>query len=507
MPQSLNDVLATLGDPRVLVVGDVMLDRDRHVSADRVDAESAAVITREQQIQESPGGAALVVEALWAFGAHPSVVAVIGDDDEGRMLQQHLSVRDVEPLLITDASRPTTLKERILSFPQESAPRQMLRIDRESTCAVSGDVLDQVREGVVSRMSGCDAVVIADYGKGVCTPELVEFVIETAAQHSRPVVVDPARTAGFRHYRGCTVLTPNRMEASDILGQELQTPAQALRVGQQLCNELFIEAVAITLDRDGLAVVTRDGQSLVLPAQARSVVGTRGAGDVVTAMLAIGLGEGMELFSACQMANLAAGMLVEQQGSRMIDRRDMRERLVLAEAGCPEKLTDIRRLKQDLDQRRRCGERIVLTNGCFDVLHAGHVACLQQAAAEGDCLIVAVNSDQSIRRLKGPHRPVYSEGERLQMLAALAVVDYLIVFDETTPHRILEELRPDLLVKGGDYRPEGIMGRDVVESYGGQVKIMDHVRGLSTSENLKRVVQLAERHSVRTDAQRIPEAG
>ncbi|NOX53215.1 MAG: D-glycero-beta-D-manno-heptose 1-phosphate adenylyltransferase, partial [Planctomycetes bacterium] len=333
-----------------------------------------------------------------------------------------------------------------------------------------------------------NAVLISDYAKGVCTPPIVRLAIEQARRLGLPVLVDPASSVDYQNYRGATAITPNRLETKLATGREIRGDDDAFQAGRQLCQQFQLDYVFITLDSDGIALVLADGRAERFPTRRRQVYDITGAGDMVLAMIGVGAAEGVPPDRLARLANVAGGLEVEQLGVVPISREQILADLLSGSHRTHEKICDLQQLARHVEARRRLGHRIVLTNGCFDLLHAGHVTYLEQAAREGDCLIVAINSDSSVRRLgKEPGRPIFDQQTRAAMLAALEAVDYVTIFDETTPHAVIERIRPDLLVKGGTYSQDEIVGRELVEAYGGQVKPLGLVPGISTTAIVKRI--------------------
>jgi D-beta-D-heptose 7-phosphate kinase/D-beta-D-heptose 1-phosphate adenosyltransferase len=358
----------------------------------------------------------------------------------------------------------------------------MLRVDRETRAPLDKEVAAKLLEQVLPSLADHQAVLVSDYGKGVCTPEVVRVVIDAAREAHVPVIVDPRPDSDYSLYRGATAVTPNRLETRLATGREIRTADDALESGRQLCRELDLAHAYVTLDSDGIALVEAGGTGQLLPTRKRQVYDITGAGDMVLAMIGVGLAAGLAPVDIARLANVAGGLEVERVGVVPITREEMLADILANSRSAPEKVCLVDDLEQCIAARRSLGQRIVFTNGCFDILHAGHVAYLQQAAEEGDCLIVAINSDEGVRRLnKGPERPIFQQDHRATMLAALEAVDYVVVFDEPTPHVLLSRLKPDLLVKGGTYLHHEIVGWELVEAYGGQVKALGQVPGMSTT--------------------------
>jgi D-beta-D-heptose 7-phosphate kinase/D-beta-D-heptose 1-phosphate adenosyltransferase len=335
---------------------------------------------------------------------------------------------------------------------------------------------------------GCDAVVVSDYAKGAVTRELLRAILPAAKSSGCPVMVDPGRGCDVSQYRGATLLKPNRLEAALATGRTLDRPADALAAGRHLCQQLGLEMTVITLDRDGMALVHRGGNGEIFPTEARSVYDITGAGDMAMAVIGLCLAGGTPPEVAVRLANVAAGLEVQHTGVAVLSRDEITRELVRHERE-PHKHLTVEQVAQVAHLHRQAGRRIVFTNGCFDLLHVGHVSYLQEAASYGDVLIVAVNSDDSIRRLKGPGRPIIDQRDRVAMLSALACVNYVVMFDTDTPHALLHAVRPDFLVKGGTYSPDQVVGQEVVRGYGGTVRVTSLVEGVSTTRIVESLAQ------------------
>jgi D-beta-D-heptose 7-phosphate kinase/D-beta-D-heptose 1-phosphate adenosyltransferase len=489
MSYHLIDVVQRLGHPRILVLGDLILDRYVWGDAERVSQEAPVILLREERQEVRLGGAANVANMLRGLEADAIMAGVIGGDVDGQTLRAELEAAGVDCAAVTpDGSRPTTVKVRFIGKAQARHPHQMLRVDREVRTPITRAVSEQMSRLILERLAECQAVLISDYGKGVCTPELLANVIHAARSAGLPVIVDPSSSGDCRNFVDATAVTPNRTEAGRATGQAIRTPADAFTAGRRLCAQFHLDHVFVTLDSEGIALVKADGKSQHFPTRKREVYDITGAGDMVLATIGVGAAAGVQPEDLARLANVAGGLEVEQIGVVPITRQQILADLLAGSRQSHEKLCTLEEAARHVTARRRAGQRIVLTNGCFDVLHVGHISYLQEAAREGDCLIVAVNSDNSVRQLnKGPDRPVFGEAHRAAMLAALEAVDYVLVFDQPTPHAILECLKPDLLVKGGTYTPHEIVGWELVESYGGQVKALGMVPGMSTTEILNRL--------------------
>uniref|UniRef100_A0A7C4LNR7 Bifunctional protein HldE n=1 Tax=Schlesneria paludicola TaxID=360056 RepID=A0A7C4LNR7_9PLAN len=489
MSYHLIDVLERLGTPRILVVGDLILDRYVWGDAERISQEAPVILLREERQDTRLGGAANVARMLVGLDATVDLAGVIGADLDGRELSLGLQNSGIGTRAVfPDPSRPTTTKIRFMGRAQYRHPHQMLRVDREVRTPLPPSFADQILRAIRPRLSDYSAILVSDYAKGVCTPELLRLLIMAARQAGLPIVVDPAPGADYRHYQGATGVTPNRSETGKAVGREIRTVADALSAANTLVERFDLELVFVTLDRDGIVLGRRGTEPVHLPTRPREVCDITGAGDMVLATIGVGLAAGVDPVDLCRLANVAGGLEVEQIGVVPISRHDLLQDLLHGVRAGREKVCRLDEVARQVSARRKAGQKIVLTNGCFDLLHAGHVQYLEQAAREGDCLIVALNSDASVRRLrKGPDRPLFDQEHRARMLAALEAVDYVVIFEEDTPHAVLRALKPDVLVKGGTYRDEEIVGREVVLEYGGRVKALGVTPGLSTTEIVRRL--------------------
>jgi D-beta-D-heptose 7-phosphate kinase/D-beta-D-heptose 1-phosphate adenosyltransferase len=480
MSAELIDLVHLLGRPRVLVVGDVMLDRYVWGDAERVSQEAPVVLLRADRREERLGGAGSVATMVRALGATVSLAGVVGSDLDAERVRQALDAAGVgQDAVVTDATRPTTVKVRYIGRAQQKHPQQMIRVDYEDRSAVPAPIEDELARTISRQLRETDIVLISDYDKGVCTPRLLARVIAAARQADIRTLVDPIRGNDYRKYHGCSAMTPNRLEAGLAVGRTLATVGDALAAAAELRQQLDMEAGIVTLDRDGMALAHTDGRREHFPTRPRHVYDITGAGDMVLGVLGLALAAGADYDSAIRLANVAGGLEVEKIGAATVTRDEILRDLLHAPA--TGKILDFASLQNELESRRRAGQRIAFTNGCFDVLHAGHVQYLQEAKAQADLLVVGLNSDNGVRRLKGPQRPVNPLEARALVLAGLHAVDYVVVFDDETPDRLIQDIKPDVLVKGADYRKQDVVGAEFVESYGGRVHLAPLRSGFSTT--------------------------
>jgi D-beta-D-heptose 7-phosphate kinase / D-beta-D-heptose 1-phosphate adenosyltransferase len=489
MSTDLFDLVHRLGRPRVLVVGDLMLDRYVWGDAARISQEAPVILLHADRREERLGGASSVATMLRALGADVALVGVLGADADAARARQILDDLGVEQdAVLTDAARPTTVKERIIGRAQHKHPQQMIRVDYETRAAVTGEVERALVERVAAAARRADVVLVSDYDKGVCTPAVLAATAAAAKAGGRRVIADPTRGGDYGKYRGCSAITPNRLEAGLAVGRDLRTGADALAAAAELCAALDLEAAIVTLDKDGMALAGRDGARGIFPTRPRQVYDITGAGDMVLSVLGLALAGGADYADAIRLANVAGGLEVEKIGVATVTREEILHDLgAAADGGGLVKVLPLRDLLARLADRRRAGHRVAFTNGCFDVLHAGHVQYLQEARAQADLLVVGLNTDASVRALKGPSRPVNPLEARAFVLAGLQAVDYVTSFDAPTPAELIRAVRPDVLVKGADYRKGEIVGAEFVEGHGGRVHLAALRDGFSTTTLVQRL--------------------
>jgi D-beta-D-heptose 7-phosphate kinase/D-beta-D-heptose 1-phosphate adenosyltransferase len=460
---------------KALVAGDLMLDRYWLGSASRISPEAPVPVVRITQSQTRAGGAANVAVNLASLGARTALAGVIGRDADGGALRQLLGEQGIELDLVESDGCPTITKLRVLSRNQ-----QLIRLDTEDHFStVDAEALAGLFAGSVQGASVC---VLSDYAKG--SLGRAAQLVQSARNHGVPVLVDPKGT-DFSRYRGATALTPNLAEFEAVAGA-VTSDEELLARGRRLRGELALDALVVTLGERGMVVIGDGAQAVFLPARAREVFDVTGAGDTVIATLAAGLGAGMTLADAAGLANVAAGLVVRRIGAASVTPSELQ--LELHEHGQGGRgLLQREEARRVAREARVRGERVVMTNGCFDILHAGHVAYLEEAKARGDRLLVAVNDDDSVRRLKGAGRPINPLADRMAVLAGLAAVDWVVPFPEDTPEGLIGEILPDVLVKGGDYRPEDIAGGAIVQANGGRVEVLQFREGRSTTRILESI--------------------
>jgi D-beta-D-heptose 7-phosphate kinase/D-beta-D-heptose 1-phosphate adenosyltransferase len=482
----LAEVLAALPPTRILVVGDLILDRYADGKASRVSPEAPVLVFDFDSERYLLGGACNVAANLRALGASASVLGVVGDDEAGRRLRALLQDADIDTqALVTDATRPTTRKTRYVA-----KTMQVLRVDEESRAPVGGDAERAMLAILEQRPFPWKSVLLSDYGKGVLTPRVIAAAIAAARSQGGVTVVDP-KGKDYSIYRGIDLLTPNREEAEAATGISIQSSDDLHRAAQRLREITGVKAAVVTLGKDGIFFEREDGSHRIIPTEARQVFDVTGAGDTVVAALTFCRAAGVSLEDSLRLANHAAGITVGKLGTWAPSRREVLARLGET-AGAPSGKVLTREQAIEVASRLRAeGRRLVFTNGCFDILHAGHCDYLGKARSYGDALMVGINTDASVQRQnKAPGRPINGLEDRAAVLAALQAVDYVVPFDDDTPKALIEVVTPHVLCKGEDWRDKGVVGREWVEAHGGQVVLVPLVPGRSTTNVVERIRRL-----------------
>ncbi len=485
MSADLIDLVQNLGQPHVLVVGDLMLDRYVWGDAERISQEAPVILLHADKREERLGGASSVATMLRALGARVALAGVVGSDSDGGRIRQLLTDLGIDhDAVVTDPDRPSTVKERYIGRAQQRHPQQMIRVDYETRNALPETIQTQLSQAISHQLRKADIVLISDYDKGVCTPGIMAATLASARERGLRTLADPIRGRDYQKYHGCSAMTPNRLEAGLATGRVLDSTPAALDAAGQLQKQLEMEAAIITLDKDGMVLAHRDGRRQCFPTRPRQVYDITGAGDMVLSVLGMALAAGADYDPAIRLANIAGGLEVEKIGVATITRDEMLRDLLRSAPLGSQKVVPREVLQHELESRRRLGQRVAFTNGCFDLLHAGHVQYLQEARSQADLLVVGLNSDASVKVVKGPGRPIHGEEARALVLASLQAVDYVTVFAEPTPLSLIEAVKPDVLVKGADYRKEDVVGAAFVESYGGRVHLAPLREGYSTTRIL-----------------------
>ena len=467
---------------RVLVVGDLMLDRYIVGEVERISPEAPVPVLRHAQRYERPGGAANVAMNLAGLGCQTFLCGFWGADGERAELERLLEPAQVDTLGVVTSSLPTISKTRIVARTQ-----QVLRLDIESKDAVPAEELMRLEARAVELVKKVHAVVLSDYAKGALTEEICAAVIRAARNAGVPVLVDP-KTKSFGKYSGATTVCPNLGELALATGVPASDTQALLAAAHEQMREHDFEFLTVTMSEKGITILEREGADYHSPARAREVFDVSGAGDTVIATLAASLAGGLHIHTAVELANLAAGIVVGKTGTVPIAQHELIAALTPSTGVTSgEKILDFERVKLRVAEWRASGETVVFTNGCFDLLHVGHITLLEDCRRFGSKLVLGLNSDSSVSDLKGPSRPIVGENERARVMAALASVDAVVLFSEATPLHLIEALRPDVLVKGGDYTIDTVIGHEVVMAQGGRVEIVPTVEGFSTSKIVRKM--------------------
>lgn len=473
--------LRKLTEVRVLVVGDIILDRYIWGEVERISPEAPIPVLRTRERTFSLGGAANVAANLSGLGCRVMLAGIQGDDVSGETLASKLREIEIESLIVKDASRPTTIKTRMMANRQ-----QLLRLDEEEKAPlntrISAKLVDMVRAGIQE----CDAVILSDYGKGVLSGEdFVSGIISLGRTRGLPVLVDP-KGINWERYRNASCVTPNTAELEAVIGPSSSGNNAILARNSNCIRKRYeFDSLLVTRGAKGMCLMSQDEEPFFLDACTKEVFDVSGAGDTVIATLAAGMGAGIPIQDAARLANIAAGVVVGKLGTQPITMSELEAAVTSNDtygSVCRvRKTAHSKEASIQVQAWRSSGQRIVFTNGCFDILHPGHIHILQEAKSYGDRLVVGMNSDSSVRRIKGNDRPILDEDARKTILAALMFVDMVVPFDQDTPIELIESLHPDVLVKGGDYSLDQVVGREYVESYGGKVVTIPLLGGFSTT--------------------------
>jgi D-beta-D-heptose 7-phosphate kinase / D-beta-D-heptose 1-phosphate adenosyltransferase len=477
---NFEDALKLIGEQTVLCVGDLMLDDFVYGEVSRISPEAPAAVLAVTKSELVVGGAGNVARNLAAMGAHCVLVGVVGEDEASRTLMRALAGESlIEPHLVVDPSRPTTRKVRFVS---EHHSTHLLRADWEMAGAINANTEKAIIDRALAALPGVASVVLSDYAKGVLTRQAIRSVIEEARKLGKPVIVDP-KGKDFSVYKGATLITPNRQELAEATRHVLASEADIAAAASELNSAIGSEAVLVTRSEAGMSLVPADGKPIHVAAYPVKVRDVSGAGDTVVAVLAAMLAAKTSFEDAMRAANAAAAVVVGKRGTATVSAAELRHRILPAATLAPEEkiIFDWSVLDERLAEWRRQGVRVGFTNGCFDILHRGHIKLLTQARAACDRLIVGLNGDASVTRLKGKGRPVQEVHARAEVLAALEAVDLVVIFDQDTPLDLIRRVRPKVLAKGGDYQREGVVGHELVEADGGEVILIDLVPGVSTT--------------------------
>ncbi len=464
--------------PNILVIGDLMVDHYLWGTCDRISPEAPVQIIDVQKETKVLGGAGNVISNLLSLGADVGVLSVVGDDEVAEEVKYLIDATDAKSFLILQKGRKTSKKSRIMA-----SKSQVVRYDHESKNNISFDSTDKMYAKLQQIINGYDLILISDYGKGVLTNDLTQRIIKTANSHSKKVIVDP-KGENYSKYAGSYFLTPNKKEAEIATGIKINSADSLRDALKELQKTANLEMSVITLSEEGIAVL-KDKEVTTKPTVAREVYDVTGAGDTVLASLGYSLALVDDIYSAIEFANLAAGVVVGKLGSATVTLDEIEDyKATLHKSSIELHIKTVKEIKKVAKRIRKQNKKIIFTNGCFDILHKGHVSYLNNAKALGDVLIVGLNSDDSVRRLKGENRPINDHDDRAYILSALECVDYVVIFDEDTPYELIERVKPDVLVKGADYEGKEVVGSDIAK----ETVLIDFVEGKSTTSTIERIL-------------------
>ena len=484
----LSDTLSFEGI-KIMVVGDVMLDRYLWGEVKRISPEAPVPVFHIKKRSVVPGGSGNVVLNLIGLGASVTLISIIGKDENAHKLKKLFGDQKIKSILLRDQSRPTIIKTRIISKGQ-----QLLRVDDENDIVLNESIKRKIIEQVRREIRKCDAVILSDYGKGIFqTQNVTEAIIEISKDHDVPIIVDP-KGKNWERYAGATCITPNTDELELLFGETIKDDKDLVGGMNTILSEYMLSNLLVTRGPLGMCLLSNDGTPQFISSIAKEVYDVSGAGDTVIATLTAGIASGMSYFDAAQLANIAAGVVVGKLGTQPIKILELKAATKVngeqCRGGVNYKIHSLAAAALQVQAWKANDEKIVFTNGCFDLLHPAHIYLLNEAKACGSRLIVGLNSDASVRRLKGEDRPILNEKDRAAIIGALNCVDIVIIFNEDTPLELIKSLQPDMLVKGADYRSESVVGGEIVASYGGNVVLVPILEGYSTTNLTSKLMQI-----------------
>lgn len=464
----------------ILVIGDVMLDKYYVGAVKRISPEAPVPVFRKKTERSVLGGAANVAANLVAANQKVAMMSLIGHDEAGKQLLEYFKQKGICVDLMWETERNTTIKTRFLAENNQ----QILRLDVEDTEPISEDICQKMLKKLEEEIDCYHLILLSDYLKGLLTYDFTQGVIHLAKEHDIPVIID-VKDPHVEKYKGAYLLKPNLKEIRELTGCPAQTDQEIIEAAETLRERCECQYVLCTCGAQGMVLVGKSHEPFFIGSQVREVYDVSGAGDTTISYLAAGMANGIDMDNAVTIANVAAGIQVGKTGTSSVYMREVRDYLANEDDGTFHKILH----EADLETFRKdnADKKVVFTNGCFDILHVGHKRYLQQAATLGDILVVGVNSDDSVKRLKGPERPINSEQDRAEMLCTMKFVDYVVIFTEDTPYELIKKIQPDVLVKGGDYKPEEVIGRDIVEARGGRLELIKFVDGKSTTNIINKI--------------------
>lgn len=492
MYDKILNTVQKLGSPKILLAGDFLLDIYVYGDALRISPEAPVPVLKVVRREYRPGGAASVAADIAALGAKTFCLGTVGADAEAQRLRKLLQGLDADIAgIIETPDRCTITKQRYVGLAQHRHPQQLLRVDEEVDTNLTEEQYRKLLDIFKQKISRADIVCLQDYNKGLFESQFCASLIKLTKSAGKRVLIDPAPKADFAKYAGASAITPNRMEASIASGIEIKTIADAAKAAQILYDRLGLEAVIITLDKEGSYLKTSD-MEVHIPTVIRNVYDVSGAGDVVLASLAAALAAGVDYRVAVEICNIAGGIEVEKFGTATVSIEEIINELLSRKQTSASKIKSFDQLSGILDRHRSHKQKIVMTNGCFDVLHRGHIEFLNFCKQQGDIVVLALNSDKSVKIIKGPERPINTQLDRAAVLAALETVDYVVIFDEPDPLASVQKIKPDVLVKGVDWKDKGVIGREFVEARGGKVVLAPLLDGKSSTNTIEKMKSLRE---------------
>ena len=460
--------------PNILVIGDLMLDHYLWGKSERISPEAPVLVVDIKKEENLLGGAGNVVNNLLSLGANVGICSVIGDDESGRWIDKRLEKKGVKRVaLIKDKDRKTTKKSRIVALQQ-----QIVRVDKESREEIKKEFEERILDSIKKSLDEYDLFILSDYNKGVLTTNLTKEIIKIANANRTPIFVDP-KGSDYSKYKNATLITPNKKEAFEATSIKIDSDEALLEAGKLLRDELDLKYLFITLSEEGMAIFDDDGMHKI-PTVAREVFDVTGAGDTVISALAYAFASGKDIKESAIFANEAAAVAVSKVGSATVSLEEIKSyHESISTKRSHKKILSLQDLKEELEKQNK---KVVFTNGCFDILHSGHVRYLEEAKSFGDILVVGLNSDDSVRRLKGESRPINSQDDRAIVLSALESVDHVVIFDEDTPYNLIKVIEPDILVKGGDYEGKEVVGSDIAK----ETRLVQFIEGKSTTKIIQK---------------------
>ena len=470
--------------PKILVVGDLILDEYIWGGVNRISPEAPVPILETRSENLALGGAANVANNLVALGCEVHLCGAIGQDEKGDKLLQTIHDRSIQTEgIFRFVHRPTTSKIRVIAHNQ-----QILRIDKEDNRPITEETEKKLVQYINQIIPGMDGIICSDYQKGILTEKIIKTIMHRAQKSKKSVIVDP-KSSDFSLYKGANVITPNEKEVARSVPIKIKNNEDLGRAAEYLLNLTRAQAILITRGKDGMSLYQSKEELVSIPTVAKEVFDVTGAGDTVISVFSMAVFSGFSHYESAWLSNMAASVVVGKVGTAVITLEEINEFLHEEMLRTSHTVLKLEELKAIISMAKSTDKKVVFTNGCFDIIHGGHIEFLQKAKSLGDILVVGLNTDQSVRKLKGENRPIKNEKERANILSALKYIDYITLFDETTPEKLIREIRPDILVKGNDYKIDEVVGREIVEGYGARVELIPIVEGHSTTQTLEKILE------------------